>query len=203
MACSTDEDILHAIQHPEQRAEAFDALVNRYAPRLRGLLRRMCDGNQDRAEDYLGIALEKAYQGLCKFDKPCRSLEAWLITVTTRTALDELKKSRSKDPLQEAIPLPEELAAPDPEEDRQENEDRMTAVVAVLTRLGERNPHYRTLLEMQYLGFSSRDEISEATGIPKRQITAYLNAAKVQARKLALEYPVLAEWVSGLKDLSD
>jgi RNA polymerase sigma factor (sigma-70 family) len=204
----SDEAILVALQDSQRRSEAFDALVKAYAPQLRGLLVKMCRGDRERAEDLLGIAFAKAYKGLVEAGTPCRSLEAWLYTVTARTALDDMRRKRaSDDPLEGALQLKEEVVGslPDPTRVEQcdEEEQRDTALADVFTKLEVRDPRYRTLLEMEYVGACSRDEIAEATGIDKRQLSAYIKAAKTQALKLARGHPVLVAWAQGLRDAED
>src|SRR5690242_175970 len=115
MKAWSDEEILAGMRCPERREAAFRELHRRFAPRLLGLLTRMCRGDRDAAEDLLGRALYKAFLGLPRLEAPCRSLSAWLYTVAARTALDELEL-RSSEEARRALPLDEEIRAPDPGE---------------------------------------------------------------------------------------
>src|SRR5687768_9150886 len=120
----SDEEILVALQDVARRSEAFDALVKRYAPQLRGVLVKMCRGDRERAEDLLGIAFAKAYRGLVESGTPCRSLEAWLYTVTTRTALDDIRRREaSQDPLEGALELKDEVVGSQPDATSVEQRD--------------------------------------------------------------------------------
>src|SRR4051812_2992530 len=107
MPAWTDREIWHGLRDPARADAAFRALHRQHAPRMLGLLRRMCRGDGDRAEDLLNQALYKAYSGLTRMEIPCRSLTAWLYTVAARTALDEF--AREADPAGDALPLDEEL----------------------------------------------------------------------------------------------
>ena len=136
--------------------------------------------------------LYKAYIGLARSDTPVNSLKAWLLTVASRTVIDEFRKRDEKDLMQNAVPLNQDitLVTPGPEDAGQSQamDARNMAIGSVLVRLDSRN---RTLIEMSCMADCSRDEIAEATGIPKKQITQYIKRAKEQFLKIAREYPIL------------
>jgi RNA polymerase sigma factor (sigma-70 family) len=192
----TDEEILQCLRDPGRRKDAFNALVVRYGAPLRGYLRKLCHGDGEHAEDLLGPVFSKAYRWLVKEGKACRSLASWLYTVALRTALDDLRKC-STDPLDGALELNEELAglptAPAPSEDGAATQARDAALAEIMAQLEEKNPRYRTILEME-ADLCSRDEIAAATGIEKRQLTQYLKRAQAAALKFARSHPVLAAW---------
>src|SRR3954453_6668334 len=173
MKAWTDEEILEGIRCPGQREKAFRELHRRFAPRLLGLLTRMCRGDRDAAEDLLGRALYKAYLALPRMETPCRSLPAWLYTVAARTALDELAL-RASEEARLCVPLGEHLRAASPGAVDPAADAADSAVEAVLFRLEAEDPRYRTLLEMEHVAACGRDEIAEATGIPRKQIAQYL-----------------------------
>lgn len=189
----SDDEICAGMRDPAVRAEAFRALHRRFGPRLLGLLVRMCHGDRERAEDLLGRALYRAYGGLLRLDAPLRSLQAWLYTVTARTALDELTAADAEDPLRAPLPLQEELAgAPLETLERSPRHAEMeSAIEAVLLMLEADDPRYRTLLEMEHVGACDRGEIAEATGIPRKQISQYLKRARTRFVQLAREHPAL------------
>jgi RNA polymerase sigma factor (sigma-70 family) len=188
-----DAAILEGIRVPERREAAFRALHRRYAPRLLGMLVRMCRGDRDLAEDLLGRALYKAFTGLARMEGPCRSLPAWLYTVAARTALDEIERREGEDPLRGYLPLDEELAAaPGGAPAATAAGEIDAAVEAVLERLDREDPRYRALLEMEHVAACGRDEIAEATGIQRKQLSQYLKRARERFTRLAREYPALA-----------
>jgi len=188
----SDDEICAEMRDPAQRERAFRALHARYGPRLLGLLTRICQGDQDRAEDLLCRSLYKAYLHLGQSPAP-RSLRAWLYTVATRTALDELRQSASRDPLFHSVPLDDDLlCAPTPPGESTPTVELDAAVAEVLTELELEDPRYRTLLEMEHIGLCDRGEIAEATGIERRQLTQYLKRARARFLVLARQRPVLA-----------
>ena len=188
-----DEEIWQGLRNENQRQDAFRALYRQYASLLLRYLKWKCNGDTEIANDLLGLVIRKAYLNLAQRETPVKSLKAWLVTIAVHTAIDELRKRDDEDPLNNTMPLNEELhvTVPGPEvpDLSQMSEARSTAIAAVLDRLDARN---RTLIEMSCSADCSRDEIAEATGIPKKQITQYLNRAKEHFRKIAREYPVLA-----------
>lgn len=193
-----DDEICAGMQNPDRRERAFRALHLQYAPRLLGLLKRICHGDHDRAEDLLCRSLYKAYFHLAGSSPPPRSLRAWLYTVATRTALDDLRQSGQRDPLAHSVPLDEELlrvSAPAVEAESNNGLDQ--AVADVLTRLEAEDPRYRTLLEMEHVGSCDRGEIAEATGIERKQLTQYLKRARARFLTLARQHPVLVELERG------
>jgi RNA polymerase sigma factor (sigma-70 family) len=196
MAQWTDDEILEGLRDPGRREDAFRALVASYNGPLRGFLRKLFHGDAERAEDLLGPVFSKVYRRLVEQGGSCRSLASWFFTVAHRTALDDLRKS-STDPLDGALELKEELAglptAPAPTEEDGTRQARDAALAEIMTQLGEKDPRYRSLLEMESMG-CSRDEIAAATGIDKRQLTPYLKRAQAAALKLARAHPVLADW---------
>ena len=196
----SDEEIYCGLREADRRREAFRQLHLQYGPALLGFLAKRCRGDRELAEDLLGRTLTKAYGGLVRMERPCRSLPAWLYTVAARTALDEFARGSAADPLHEALPLDEERvdgSSACGESPARENGELDAAVEQVLARLDEESPRYRTLLEMEHVGACDRGEIAEATGIPRKQIAQYLKRARERFGQLAREYPVLAALAEG------
>ena len=76
---------------------SFDALVERFAPRLlRYLCRRLRDLHT--AEDLLQDTFLKAYRNLGRYD-PSRSFSTWLFTIATRLAASYARSRRGGVPM--------------------------------------------------------------------------------------------------------
>jgi RNA polymerase sigma factor (sigma-70 family) len=194
----SDDEICAGMAQPEQRERAFRALHLQYGPRLLGLLTRICRGDQDSAEDLLCRALYKAFLHLSCAASPPRSLRAWLYTVATRTAIDELRRPAQRDPIRNSVPLDEELLRVSQPPTSAEGDDGLDQAVAdVLVRLEAEDPRYRTLLEMEHVGACDRGEIAEATGIERKQLSQYLKRARARFLALARQHPVLAKLEQG------
>ena len=82
MSSLTDQELVAACL--QGRESAYALLVQRYTPRLYRIAARICRHPQD-AEDAVQEAFLQAVRDLRKW-KPTAPLEAWLVTITVRTA---------------------------------------------------------------------------------------------------------------------
>ena len=82
MPALTDQELVAACLQGKESAYAL--LVERYTPRLYRIAARICRHPQD-AEDAVQETLLQAVRDLRKW-KPTAPLEAWLVTITVRTA---------------------------------------------------------------------------------------------------------------------
>ena len=82
MPTLTDQELVSACL--EGRESAYALLVERYTPRLHRIAARICRHPQD-AEDAVQEAFLQAVRDLQKW-RPTAPLEAWLVTITVRTA---------------------------------------------------------------------------------------------------------------------
>ena len=82
MSSLTDQELVAACL--QGRESAYALLVQRYTPRLHRIAARICRHPQD-AEDAVQEAFLQAVRDLRKW-KPTAPLEAWLVTITVRTA---------------------------------------------------------------------------------------------------------------------
>ena len=82
MPTLTDQELVSACL--EGRESAYALLVERYTPRLYRIAARICRHPQD-AEDAVQETFLQAVRDLQKW-RPTAPLEAWLVTITVRTA---------------------------------------------------------------------------------------------------------------------
>ena len=82
MSSLTDQELVAACL--QGRESAYALLVERYTPRLYRIAARICRHPQD-AEDAVQEAFLQAVRDLQKW-RPTAPLEAWLVTITVRTA---------------------------------------------------------------------------------------------------------------------
>ncbi len=75
-------------------AEAFDALVQRYAPRIYAHVFHLVR-NREEAEDVTQEAFIRAYRFLNRFDAS-RPFRNWLYTIATNTGLNALRKRKRR-----------------------------------------------------------------------------------------------------------
>jgi RNA polymerase sigma factor (sigma-70 family) len=87
----TEIDLVHGLQH--KQSSAFANLYTSYAPVLFGILAGIVK-DQDRAEDLLHDAFIKIWITFHLYDPQQGRLFTWLVTITRRTALDEIRARR-------------------------------------------------------------------------------------------------------------
>jgi RNA polymerase sigma factor (sigma-70 family) len=74
--------------------EAFDALIERYADRVYGLLRHRCPTPQD-AEDVAQETFLGAWRSISRYD-PCRPFASWLFAIAVRRAASAERTRRRR-----------------------------------------------------------------------------------------------------------
>ena len=176
MPALTDRELVAACL--EGKESAYALLVERYTPRLYRIAARVCRHPQD-AEDAVQEALLQAVRDLRRW-KPTAPLEAWLVTITVRTAqkIDQrsnrvASRSDSLDrPLQDGSPreLRDAAAASDPaaQAGAADTAARLAAAVAALPE------KYRAAVTLRFQEGLSPKEIAEHLGIPERTVRTHL-----------------------------
>lgn len=166
-------------------ADAFEALVRRYEPRVTGLCQRLLGSRAD-AEDAALSAFVKAWRSLARYDRT-RPFSTWLFTIATREAISLARSRRLWTPLEELAQggaagpgvLPGGSAGGDPEREALEREEGQ-ALLAALARLGGAA---RTAVVLRYQLDRSYAEIASLLGVPVGTVGTLLHRAKAQLRQ--------------------
>ncbi|MGI9095801.1 MAG: RNA polymerase sigma factor [Candidatus Limnocylindrus sp.] len=160
------------------RESAYAVLVERFTPRLYRVAARLCRDPRD-AEEAVQEALIQATRDLAKW-RPVAPLEAWLVTITVRTAqkVDERAARTAKRGESLDRPMPDggtrELrdAAPgaDPVVAAAQGDlsNRLAAAVASLP------PKYRAAVTLRFQEGLSTKEIASTLGIPEATVRTHL-----------------------------
>lgn len=155
------------------QAEAMDQLVARWQKRLWRHARRLT-GDDQAAWDVTQSAWYDIIRRLRKLHDPA-SFPAWAYTITTRRAVDWIKKKRRT----QTLPLDKVEPVADEEKTESEIEDL----------LGQLDIDKRSILSLYYFEELSVSEIAEAlkvpTGTVKSRLHAARNAFKEQWQKAA------------------
>lgn len=88
LAEPSDEELVERAR--EGSIHAFEVLVRRYQPRIRGFLEKQL-GNSEDAEDVTQRTFLQVYSGLDRF-KPGHQFRAWLFTIARRRGIDFLRQ---------------------------------------------------------------------------------------------------------------
>lgn len=162
--------------------EAYNMLVERYAPSVYRIVRRMmCDRAE--AEAITQEAFLRAWEALprSKADQPFRP---WLIQIAVNAARDALKKSRPLDfadlPDGEHLGLADDAPGPEERLEKAEARKRLAAAVQELPT------PYRLVIALRYDAEMSYEDIARATGLPLNTVRTHLRRAKQRLRE-ALE----------------
>lgn len=168
------------------RESAWAALVERFSPRVRGLALRMCRDPRD-AEEAVQEALIQVSRDLSKW-KPIAPLEAWIVTITVRTAqkVDARAARTAKGVESLDRPLPDggtrELR------DRNATTDPAAAAAQgdlsarIKAAIAELPPKPRAVMELRQEGLSTK-EIAAALGIPEGTVRVHAHRGAVELRQ--------------------
>ena len=147
----------------EGRAEALEALYDRYAGVCYGLALRILGDRQD-AEEVVQDTFVSLWRRAGTYDPRQGRPYSWLFKITRNRAIDELRrKGSSRKPPQVLQVQPEVTRGPDSVEEAAGASELRATVVGALEELP---PDQREVLEMAYMEGLSQREISEHTGIP-------------------------------------
>lgn len=153
--------------------DAYEHLVARYHV---GLIIH-CDrlvGDRDQAEDIAQEAFIKAFNNLHTFDSAKSRFSTWLYKIATNKAIDYLRASKRKVPVEDIERIADE-AAPDYEAEETKREVR--DAVAKL-----QPPTHRQVIEAYYWEGKSYEQIANSLHIPINTVRTWLRRAKQQLR---------------------
>ncbi|MEI6271138.1 MAG: RNA polymerase sigma factor [Chloroflexota bacterium] len=176
MPTLTDQELVAACLQGKESAYAL--LVERHTPRLFRIAVRICRHPQD-AEDAVQEALLQAVRDLRTW-KPTAPLEAWLVTITVRTAQKVDQRSNRvasrSDSMDAPLPdgntreLRDDSSASDPAAaaGRADLTTRLAAAVAALPE------KYRAAVSLRFQEGLSPKEIADVLEIPERTVRTHL-----------------------------
>jgi RNA polymerase sigma factor (sigma-70 family) len=138
--------------------ECYSAL----GPMVLGYLRRFVP--RDEAEDVLQRVFYEVWRNRDRYD-PARSLEAWLLGIARKRAIDQLRRRHAN-----VVPLEElrDIAGDDGRE-LAERYARATEVRAALERLPAEQ---REALTLAYFGDLTQTQVAERLGVPLGTVKA-------------------------------
>jgi RNA polymerase sigma-70 factor (ECF subfamily) len=152
-----------------------EILLRRYERKIRACARQM-SGNTTDAEDLAQETFLKAFRGLAAYD-PNRKFSSWLFRIAHNTALDALRRARTRVAAAaelEEVPVP---PPPDPVEAAALGQ----ALEAALARL---RPEFRTAIVLRYQEGCSYEDIAGAMGIPEGTAKTFVHRARRQMAEL-------------------
>jgi RNA polymerase sigma-70 factor (ECF subfamily) len=142
--------------------QAFAALFDHFAPRLKGFIMRAGTGS-GQAEEIVQDVMLTVWRKADQFDPRKAQVSAWVYQIAKNRQIDVLRK--------ENRPVPEELK-PDELRDAN-NEPDVSQILAVEQEadqlkqaIAKLKPDQRDMIEKAYLGELTHQEIKAQTGLP-------------------------------------
>ena len=152
----TDERLVALVREGDERA--FEALVNRYEPRLLAYCRRMVGSPQD-AEDVLQEVFAAAHAGILAHDRPINA-QPWLYRIARNRSVNHLRRRRPATEGVDSMDVhPHENGASTLE--RVQQREELRAIVADVHELPKTQ---RTALVLRQLDDLSYGDIAQAMG---------------------------------------
>jgi RNA polymerase sigma-70 factor (ECF subfamily) len=176
MSALTDQELVAACLQGKESAYAL--LVERHTPRLYRIAARICRHPED-AEDAVQETFLQAVRDLRKW-KPTAPLEAWLVTITVRTAKKVDERSNRIAARSDSIeqPLldgrPRQLAGPEGVGDPAAAVAHAYEAVKLAAAVAALPEKYRAAISLRFEEGLSPKEIAEALQIPERTVRTHL-----------------------------
>lgn len=158
---------------------AFEQLVQRYSPRLRGVLLRITR-DPEAAHDAFQEALLRAWQNIDRFQARS-SFFTWM----TRIAINEAYRTSRRNPSANSLVLDDALGERIPDWGNQpdrifESREFLTAIDGALARLPM---EYREVLVLRDVEGLSTADAAEALGIGERALKSRLHRGRMALRR--------------------
>ncbi len=169
-----DKDLEIAIvtdcQNGDQKA--MDTLVREMQTPVFNAAYRML-GNPDEAADVTQTTFLKVFENIRRFD-PTRRLFSWTYRIALNESIDQLKRRKRTEPLEEApasdTDLPQEMAAASQLSDE------------VQKTLMELNDGHRAVIVLRYFADCSYREIGRILELPEKTVKSRLFTARQQMK---------------------
>lgn len=160
----------------KQKAEAQQALFNKYAGKMKALCFRYVKDDME-AEDVLITAFTKVFDKIAQF-KSEGSFEGWIRRIMVNESLTALRKKRSM-----FVETELEAADREPNYDTLGNE---LEAEELLNMIGNLPPGYRIVFNMYAIDGYSHKEIAEQLGISEGTSKSQLSRARTMLQNLLL-----------------
>lgn len=172
---------------------AFEQIYDRYAGKAPGICIRLL-GDCLVDKDVLQESFWRAWQKADSFDTACASFTTWLFSIVHHSAIDKLRKRRSRDGVSKMIELDantdEAHTIPDP------HPSVMTTVMANIqdehmhTALAQLPESHHSIITLAYYGGYNRQEIAAHLGQPLGTIYTRARLGLSKLRDLLAEMKV-------------
>ncbi len=174
-----DADLVHRARAGE--VEAFEMLVERYT-KLAGGVAFSVTGDYHAAADVSQEAFIKAHRALNDLTNPER-FAAWLRNIVRTSAIDWVRKARSRGIVADVEPDAEGLIDQGDDADPVASANRAEVREHVMAEVAALPEHYREVIVFKYLDGMSYEDIAEHTGLTVEAVESRLHRARGRLRK--------------------
>lgn len=155
-----------------QNRQAFDALFNHYAPRVKSLMMKN-GASEELAEDIAQETLLAVWRKASQFDASTDGVAAWIFTIARNLRVDAIRKARNLIPLdnssyggwEDTLPTPDEVIQ------AQQDRKRVSRALAMLP------VDQFQAIKGSYYEEKSHGEIAQALAIPLGTVKSRMRLA--------------------------
>ena len=170
MTVSDRDLILRVVTAGDQHA--YGTLVRRHQSSVRGVLRRMCAGDNALADDLAQEVFMKAYKNLHRFRHDAK-FSSWLYRISYNTYVSYARKKGGKE---ESFDREEQTAAPDVVPSTLARHDLNQALACL-------RPEERVAISLTFGQDLSHEEAAEILACPLGTLKTHVNRGKAKLRK--------------------
>ena len=182
-----DLELARACAQGDRKAK--QELAVRLYDRVRTTVFYLAGGHRD-ADDLVQAAMVEVLRSVGAFQGRSR-LERWADRITVRTVMRVIKNRRWKD---QVVALADDPGGRAPA-DHEEKIARRALRRRLAVLLGQVPETHREVLTLHWVLGYKVSELAEMLGVPANTVRDRLRRAKKTFRKLALQDPVVADWV--------
>ena len=175
-----DQEIALVLDAQNGNRKAMDTLVRQLEKPVYNAAYRML-GNPDEAADVTQTTFLKVFQNIDRFDTN-RRLFSWTYRIAINEAIDQLKRLKRVEPLEESTPSKD----PTP----QDNAAASQLSDEVQATLMELQEDHRAVIVLRYFGECSYQDIGEILRLPEKTVKSRLFSARQQMKNKLQEHGV-------------
>lgn len=177
----TDEELLQRAGRGDARA--FDALYDRLAPRLFGLLRQMLHDEKD-AEDVLQDGFVQLWEHASSYDPARSKAFTWTVMIFRNKAIDRMRALGRRTRLVEAASVEHATLSDDVQRGADEDVVSQERATIVRQALQELPQEQRRLVELAFLKGLTHHVIAETLGMPLGTVKTNIRRGLMRLRDL-------------------
>jgi RNA polymerase sigma factor (sigma-70 family) len=160
--------------------EAFKALFDHFAPRIKGfLINAGCTSEE--ADEIAQSTLIAVWRKAAQFDPNTTGAVAWIFTIARNLRIDAARRGMRKGQLNQAIELDHGLDVSESAEAIVSRAESVTRVTAAIDRL---SPEQFAVIRLSFIEERSHPEIAAMLGIPLGTVKSRIRLAMLRLREL-------------------